>query len=74
MRFKLVIGESNWSFLTGGHCSEVVVKASLTVNAKNAYVNCILRIENGLFSCIKSLFSAFCLKLKHSRALNEVTV
>ncbi len=31
LRFKLVIFGSGWLLLTGGHCSEVVVKASLTV-------------------------------------------
>ncbi len=36
MRFRLVVDESNWPLLTGGHCSEVAVKAGLTVYLKNA--------------------------------------
>ncbi len=30
VRFRLVFDESNQPLLTGGHCSEVVVKAGLT--------------------------------------------
>jgi hypothetical protein len=30
-KFRLIIDESNWLFLKSGRCSEVVVKAGLTV-------------------------------------------
>jgi hypothetical protein len=36
VRFRLVIDEQNWPLLTGGRCSEVVVKAGLTVH-QNKY-------------------------------------
>jgi hypothetical protein len=31
LRLRLFVEESNWRLLTGGHYSEVVVKASLSV-------------------------------------------
>ena len=31
LRFRLVVGDSNWPLLTGGRCSQVVVKSGLTV-------------------------------------------
>jgi hypothetical protein len=31
VRFRLAVYEPNWPFLTGGRCSDVVVKAGLTV-------------------------------------------
>jgi hypothetical protein len=31
VRFRLVVDESNRTLLTGSHCSEVAVKAGLTV-------------------------------------------
>jgi hypothetical protein len=31
LRFRLVVGESNWPLLTGGRYSQVVVKSGLTV-------------------------------------------
>jgi len=30
-KFRLVVNESNWPLLTGGCCSEVVIKAGLPV-------------------------------------------
>jgi len=33
LRFRLAVGESNLPLLTGGHYSEVVVKAGLTVQS-----------------------------------------
>ncbi len=32
MRFRLAVNEPNWPLFTGGRCSEVVVKAGLTVD------------------------------------------
>ena len=34
VRFRLVVDEPNWLLLTCGRCSEVVVKAGLTVPVK----------------------------------------
>ena len=48
VRFRLVIEESNWPLLTGGRCSEVVVKASLTVKCVNAKKMRMLIIFYGL--------------------------
>jgi len=36
VRFRLVVDESNLPLLTGGRCSEVAVKAGLTVFLKNS--------------------------------------
>jgi hypothetical protein len=33
--FRLVFDEANWPLLTGGRCSEVVVKAGMTVIRKD---------------------------------------
>ncbi len=34
LRFRLAVDDSNWPLLTGGHCSQVVVKSGLTVHQK----------------------------------------
>ena len=34
MRFILVVDDTNWPLLTGGRCSQVVVKSGLTVHVK----------------------------------------
>jgi hypothetical protein len=31
LRFRLVVDDSSWPLLTGGRCSQVVVKSGLTV-------------------------------------------
>jgi hypothetical protein len=33
VRFRLVVDDKNWPLLTGGCCSEVVIKAGLTVQS-----------------------------------------
>jgi hypothetical protein len=46
VRFRLAIAELYWSLLTGGRCSEVVVKADLTVVKTPVLRNVAICIEN----------------------------
>ncbi len=39
LRFRLVVEDSNWPLLTGGRCSQVVIKSGLTL-----YINYIIYI------------------------------
>ncbi len=54
MRFRLAVNEPNWPLLTGGRCSEVVVKAGLTVHTFFYYRK---MIEHTMFTVIRIILN-----------------